>query len=260
MRGMIRATTAALFATAVIGCGDNIRPADDGDGLGGDDVDGDGMLDDDGDGGGGDGGDGGGGDGDGGVPVVCSYGQGEWKNNLAIWRVWTLSLGNVSYDRTQLTAMLDTPVSTNGLVQLSYQLIAAKLNIALGAPDVSVAASITAADALIGDLVIPPVGDGWLATAMTSSLAGTLEAFNQSGLTGAQCGTPAALCGDGTLEPGEQCDDGNQANGDGCSASCAVTACGNALVEEGEECDDGNTTAGDGCSATCACEPTAPPT
>ncbi|MBZ5714274.1 DUF4215 domain-containing protein [Nannocystis pusilla] len=29
-------------------------------------------------------------------------------------------------------------------------------------------------------------------------------------------------CGDGELEPGEQCDDGNAADGDGCSATCQV--------------------------------------
>jgi TonB family protein len=28
------------------------------------------------------------------------------------------------------------------------------------------------------------------------------------------------VCGDNTLDPGEQCDDGNTANGDGCSATC----------------------------------------
>jgi cysteine-rich repeat protein len=29
-------------------------------------------------------------------------------------------------------------------------------------------------------------------------------------------------CGNGTVDPGEQCDDGNQVGGDGCSASCAI--------------------------------------
>lgn len=36
----------------------------------------------------------------------------------------------------------------------------------------------------------------------------------------AQCVAP--VCGNGVLEPGEQCDDGNTANNDGCSASCNV--------------------------------------
>lgn len=31
---------------------------------------------------------------------------------------------------------------------------------------------------------------------------------------------PAPVCGDGKVDPGEECDDGNNANGDGCSANC----------------------------------------
>jgi MYXO-CTERM domain-containing protein len=34
-----------------------------------------------------------------------------------------------------------------------------------------------------------------------------------------------ALCGNGTVDTGESCDDGNNVDGDGCSASCAVEAC-----------------------------------
>ncbi len=37
-----------------------------------------------------------------------------------------------------------------------------------------------------------------------------------------QLHTSAFHCGDGALEAGEQCDDGNAANGDGCSSSCKV--------------------------------------
>jgi MYXO-CTERM domain-containing protein len=35
----------------------------------------------------------------------------------------------------------------------------------------------------------------------------------------------AALCGNGTIDPGETCDDGNHTDGDGCSSSCAIEAC-----------------------------------
>ena len=35
-------------------------------------------------------------------------------------------------------------------------------------------------------------------------------------------GTFANICGDGVLDPGEQCDDGNLLDGDGCSAICEV--------------------------------------
>lgn len=36
------------------------------------------------------------------------------------------------------------------------------------------------------------------------------------------CSWSPAVCGNGTLEGGEQCDDGNTLNGDGCSASCTT--------------------------------------
>lgn len=60
-------------------------------------------------------------------------------------------------------------------------------------------------------------------------------------------------CGDGLVDaPAEQCDDGNLVAGDGCSAKCQnEPRCGDGTVNEGEECDDGNTTSGDGCSNTC---------
>ncbi len=58
-------------------------------------------------------------------------------------------------------------------------------------------------------------------------------------------------CGDGNLDPDEECDDGNVVAGDGCSDTCTLEACGNGTVEAGEECDDGNTDDCDGCSATC---------
>ena len=59
-----------------------------------------------------------------------------------------------------------------------------------------------------------------------------------------------SLCGNGKVDPGEQCDDGNNENGDGCSSSCQ-RECGNGHLDPGEQCDDGNRVSGDGCSATC---------
>ncbi len=65
-------------------------------------------------------------------------------------------------------------------------------------------------------------------------------------------------CGNGSLDAGEECDDGNSNNGDGCSDQCVIEfACGDGNVDAGEECDDGNTASGDGCSDQCTSE--APP-
>ena len=95
----------------------------------------------------------------------------------------------------------------------------------------------------------------------------------------------ANTCGNGALEAGESCDDGNSTGGDGCSSTCfvdsiadggdcssggdascssgvcdrsetpdrceAANTCGNAAVEAGEDCDDGNLVGNDGCGASC---------
>ncbi len=58
-----------------------------------------------------------------------------------------------------------------------------------------------------------------------------------------------AICGDGVVWVGvETCDDANQSNTDGCLNSCELASCGDGFIEEGkEDCDDQNEEAGDGC-------------
>jgi cysteine-rich repeat protein len=82
---------------------------------------------------------------------------------------------------------------------------------------------------------------------------------------------PDPICGDGVVDPGEQCDDGNQINGDGCNNNCqieekksicgqtcesdsdclpgttgAATVCRNGICEA-ERCSPGNTVYGTRC-------------
>lgn len=77
----------------------------------------------------------------------------------------------------------------------------------------------------------------------------------------------SATCGDRKVDKGEECDDGDRADGDGCDGTCAPEAgwtctgepsvcvkCGNGNLETGEECDDNNSDDGDGCSAACKIE------
>ena len=125
------------------------------------------------------------------VTEGCTFTQGYWKthgpiptgNNSNEWPVTDLTLGNVLYTALQLHSIFDTPAGGNGLISLAHQLMAAKLNVANGADGTSVAAAIAAADALIGNLVVPPVGAGSLPPSATSSLTGTLDSFN-NGLIG----------------------------------------------------------------------------
>jgi cysteine-rich repeat protein len=59
-------------------------------------------------------------------------------------------------------------------------------------------------------------------------------------------------CGNGIIELEEQCDDGNDVDGDGCLATCQTAKCGDGVIyEDVEQCDDGNGRGGDGCSPDC---------
>jgi len=79
----------------------------------------------------------------------------------------------------------------------------------------------------------------------------------------------SAICGedaDGNgspIDPGEDCDNGTGARGNGCSVTCLnigttacasstdANCCGNSVLDTGEQCDDAGSVSGDGCSATC---------
>jgi hypothetical protein len=119
--------------------------------------------------------------------VGCVLGQGYWKNHPAQWPVTQLQLGNVTYNQQQLLSILHQPVRGNGLISLAYQEIAAKLNIATGADASCIQQTLTAADALIGNLVIPPVGNGFLPP---TTLNRTLDQYNQGSLCVPSCELP----------------------------------------------------------------------
>ena len=70
-------------------------------------------------------------------------------------------------------------------------------------------------------------------------------------------------CGNSNHFGVEECDDGNNDDGDGCSSTCKVESdydctdnpsvctaiCGDGKILGSESCDDGNTSDGDGCSS-----------
>jgi cysteine-rich repeat protein len=67
----------------------------------------------------------------------------------------------------------------------------------------------------------------------------------------ASCTDPR--CGDGIVDAGEACDDGNTQNGDGCQAACVLPLCGDGIIDipQGEQCDDANADDGDTCTRLC---------
>jgi cysteine-rich repeat protein len=113
-------------------------------------------------------------------------------------------------------------------------------------------------------------GDAGNGGACNPADGGSWEGFYLETVTCPGGGGGGAVCGNGTVEAGEQCDDGNtvtencpygQASCAVCNSTCQTVAgatsfCGNGSVDtaNGEQCDDGNTTSGDGCSATCQTE------
>lgn len=54
------------------------------------------------------------------------------------------------------------------------------------------------------------------------------------------------VCGNGVIEPGEQCDGG--AN---CRSDCTIGRCGDGRLDPGEQCDDGNRNNNDNCTNQC---------
>lgn len=102
----------------------------------------------------------------------------------------------------------------------------------------------------------------------TSETTSKTFTFNQSGRYTIRCYPDAAnnqnnscttvinvdgQCGNGLVERGEMCDDGNTISGDSCDRSCRLTgtSCGNGLLENGEQCDDGNNSNNDTCTNIC---------
>ncbi len=131
----------------------------------------------------------------------CTYTLGYWKTHPGAWPVSQVTLGSVTYTAAQAALVLGQPVQGNGLVNLSQQLIAAKLNVAQGANATPIAAAIVQADALIGARLCPPLGVGALLPSQVSSLVTTFDAYNNglygsfhcSGATASRQGTWGSL-------------------------------------------------------------------
>jgi len=91
----------------------------------------------------------------------------------------------------------------------------------------------------------------------TTGGASTGEPVSSSSSTGAPATTEAStgagpVCGDGNLDPGEECDDGDENSSNACVAGCVPASCGDGFVRSGfEGCDDGNDVDTDDCTNAC---------
>jgi len=71
---------------------------------------------------------------------------------------------------------------------------------------------------------------------------------------------PDPFCGDGNVDPDEECDDGEQNDNNGaCTEDCKNARCGDGFIQDGEVCDDGDDgnddTAYEGCTTQCQLGP-----
>jgi cysteine-rich repeat protein len=90
----------------------------------------------------------------------------------------------------------------------------------------------------------------------TSSSGGVASSSGQNDATTSSGepkpdGSDGKPCGNGVVDPGEECDDGNGNDGDKCTSACTLPKCGDGFVSLGEQCDDGNQVNTDGCLNTC---------
>jgi hypothetical protein len=117
----------------------------------------------------------------------CTYTQGYWKNHSDAWPVQNLTLGTINYPQVQLLQIFNQPAAGNGSISLAHQLIAAKLNIANGADPSAIQSAISSADSLIGALVVPPIGNGFLSPDVTSTLTNALDNYNMGVTSPGHC-------------------------------------------------------------------------
>jgi hypothetical protein len=85
--------------------------------------------------------------------------------------------------------IMKQPVDNNGLVDLAQELIATKLNIACNHSDDScIAQTVIDSDAVIGNLIVPPIGSGFLPENTVSNLVMLLAAYSKGDMCAPYCG------------------------------------------------------------------------
>lgn len=96
-------------------------------------------------------------------------------------------------------------------------------------------------------LKAPYCGDGLLDSSHETCDAGAANGADTELDPGA-CTRSCTHCGDAHVDPGEECDDGNNSPADGCTIHCRKEECGNGVIDPGEACDDHNANQEDNCA------------
>jgi hypothetical protein len=85
----------------------------------------------------------------------CPLGTGFWKTHSSLWPVSQLTLGSITYNKTQLLSILNNPTTADASVILASQLIATLLDTANGSNPVPIASTVADANRLLGGARIP---------------------------------------------------------------------------------------------------------
>ncbi len=108
----------------------------------------------------------------------------------------------------------------------------------------------------------PPPGCGGASVCGNSTVEAGEQCDDGNTVPGDDCdeNCQAEDCGNGSIEGDEACDDGldnSDVVPDACRTDCTLPSCGDNVIDTGEGCDDGNTTPGDGCDENCQEDPLA---
>jgi cysteine-rich repeat protein len=99
-------------------------------------------------------------------------------------------------------------------------------------------------------------------SSIASSASSSSSSSTTSSATSSSTSSSSGICGDGTVQPPEECDDANASNLDQCTNMCFFAECGDGYHQpngadgipetlDDEECDDGNTNNLDSCDNQC---------
>lgn len=254
--------------------------------------------------------------GDGRVDVILSPAEGYrgGRNHVLAWyeapsnpltsNAWTqhVLVSNTNGGHTVLLADMDADGDLDVVHGIAWsmwgQSASTKIYFNLGSRGFSSGQIVSSGNGLYSGVVLDVGGDGDLdivgqrtyggvnptylyeSLESTGSTATCSDGVRNQGETGVDCGGPCPpcppRCGNGVVEAGEECDDGNTDDLDSCSNQCISATCidgvqnqgesgidcggpcspcpprcGNGVVETGEECDDGNADNLDRCSNQC---------
>ncbi|MBI5370044.1 VWA domain-containing protein [Candidatus Uhrbacteria bacterium] len=196
-----------------------------------------------------------------GAPDDCDASGQALQDTGYTWKTWTAA---------DLQPELFTPAQGGTSQDVAFMLKNGAISLSNKMPlwcspvCLNTGSQINAKKALCGDGVVN--GPGKIPSEECDGGAWCSSSCLLIGTNACAAGVAASCCGNGAVDPGEQCDDGGHIPGDGCSDVCLNegsasigSVCGDGVIDfapgtGGEDCDDGNTKDGDGCSSKCLFE------